>query len=129
MKIHHIGYLVKDIAKAVNKFEKLGYICNQDVVYDSIRDVNITFIKNGDYVVELVAPQSPASVVAELYKKFRNTPYHICYETADLDRDVATLQQDGFVLINTPAPAIAFGNRRVAFLMNAMIGMIELVEV
>ena len=129
MMIHHIGYLVKDVSKAFKKFEKLGYICDQEVVYDPIRDVNILFIRNGDYVVELVAPQSSASVVAELFKKIRNSPYHICYESANLEQDIASLQEEGFVLIDVPTPAVAFDHRRVAFMMSAAIGMIELVEV
>lgn len=129
MTVHHIGYLVKDIEKAKKKFEKLGYISEGSMVYDDLRDINIAFIRNENYVVELVSPQSPASVVADLFKKFRNSPYHICYESADLERDMKNLQEEGFVAIDIPKPAIAFDNHRVVFMMNSSVGLIELVEV
>ena len=32
MKIHHIGYLVKNIYEALNEFERIGYTIEQDVI-------------------------------------------------------------------------------------------------
>lgn len=127
LRVHHIGYLVKKIEKAKRTFEQLGYRTEQDVVYDDIRKINICFMVMGDCRVELVSPVSEDSVVAGLIRKYKNSPYHICYETDDYEEAYAGLTANGFLAIDTPTPAPALGGRRVVFLTNAAIGMIELI--
>lgn len=127
LKIHHIGYLVKKLDRAKHTFEALGYRVEQDTVYDDIRKVDICFLIKDGYRVELVSPVSPDSVVAGLIKKYKNAPYHICYETADFEKDLAELTADGFLAIDTPTPAPAMNGRRVMFLTSAAAGMIELI--
>lgn len=128
LKVHHIGYLVKKIDAAIDSFEKLGYRLIQDTVYDDIRRVDICFMEKDGYCIELVSPASEDSVVSGLMKKFKNSPYHICYETEDFEKDYMTLVSDGFIAIDTPTPAPALQGREVVFLSNASIGMIELLR-
>lgn len=128
LQVHHIGYLVKKIEKAKQTFLTLGYLVEQDTVYDGIRKVNICFLVRDGYRVELVSPASEDSVVAGLIRKYKNSPYHICYETADLDAALAELTADGFIAIDTPTPAPALGGRDVVFLTNPSMGMIELLR-
>ncbi len=128
LKIHHIGYLVKKIDRARQTFETLGYRTEQDTVYDDTRKVDICFLVKDGYRVELVSPVSPDSVVAGLIKKYKNAPYHICYETDDFETALAELTAGGFLAIDTPTPAPALGNRRVVFLTSAASGMIELID-
>lgn len=127
LRVHHIGYLVKKIERARRTFEQLGYRTEQDVVYDDIRKINICFMVMGDCRVELVSPVSEDSVVAGLIRKYKNSPYHICYETDDYEEAYAELTANGFLAIDTPTPAPALGGRSVVFLTNAAIGMIELI--
>ena len=128
LKIHHIGYLVKKIEKAQKTFEALGYCMEQDIIYDDIRKVNICFLVKDDYRVELVAPAAGDSVVSGLIKKYKNCPYHICYETDDFPAAYDELTSNGFIAIDTPTPAPALNNCEVVFLSNAAIGMIELIN-
>lgn len=127
LKIHHIGYLVKKLDQAKQTFEALGYRIEQDTVYDDIRKVNICFLVKDGYRIELVSPVSPDSVVAGLIKKYKNAPYHICYETDSYEEDLSKLTADGFLAIDTPTPAPAMNGRRVTFLTSAVAGMIELI--
>ncbi|NLL77691.1 MAG: lactoylglutathione lyase [Clostridiales bacterium] len=129
LKVHHIGYLVKKINAAISEFQHLGYVILQDIVYDDSRKVNICFMEKDGYTVELVSPATPDSVVAGLLKKYKNSPYHFCYESTDFENDLAALTKDGYTAIDMPTPAPALGNSRVTFLMNANLGMIELLEV
>lgn len=127
LKIHHIGYLVKKIEKAKETFEALGYRVERDTVYDEIRKVDICFLIKDGYRVELVSPASADSVVSGLLKKYKNTPYHICYEADDPETAYRELTENGFAAIDTPTPAPALDNREVVFLTSPVIGMVELV--
>lgn len=128
LKIHHIGYLVKKTEAALLTFEALGYQVVQAAMYDDIRKVNICFLQKDDYCIELVSPAAKDSLVYGLLKKYKNCPYHICYETTDFDRDYQMLLSNGFISIDTPAPAPALQGRDVVFLMSASMGMIELLR-
>lgn len=128
LTVHHIGYLVKKIEKAQKAFLSMGYTLEQDTVYDDIRKVHICFLIKDGYRVELVAPVSDDSVVSGLMKRYKNSPYHICYETTDFEKDYATLTENGFLAIDTLTPAPALQNREVVFLSNASMGMIELIR-
>jgi methylmalonyl-CoA/ethylmalonyl-CoA epimerase len=126
MKIHHIGYLVDDIGLAAREFEKLGFAKTGEVVEDKSRDIHVLFLENNGYVVELVQPASEASPVYGLRKKYRNSPYHICYETDDLRREME-IPENTVMLPPAPAPAIS-GCPNVVFLMNRHAGIVEYVE-
>lgn len=128
LKIHHIGYLVKKMDKAIASFTGLGYQITQPTLYDDIRKVDICFLEKDGYRIELVSPVSEDSVVAGLMKKYKNSPYHICYETEDYEKAYAELTANGFIAIDTLTPAPALQNREVVFLTNAFMGMIELIK-
>lgn len=128
MKIHHIGYLVRKIDIAKNTFLQLGYTVTQDTIYDEIRKVNICFIEKDGYLIELVSPIEKDSVVGKLIKRYNNSPYHICYVCDDFDRKVSELCANGYLKIGEAEIAPAINNKRVVFLMNATIGMIEILE-
>lgn len=127
LKIHHLGYLVKKIEKAKEAFASLGYQVEQDTVRDDIRKVDICFLIKDGYRVELVSPVSEDSVVAGLLKKYKNTPYHICYKAEDPQAAYRELTENGFIAIDTPTPAPALGGCEVVFLTSPVIGMIELI--
>lgn len=128
MKVHHIGYLVKKLEKAAEEFEKLGYVRLGDITPDPQRKIDILFLIKDGYVVELVSPNAADSVVSGLLKTYKNSPYHICYESTDFQTDLEQLTGNGYVQIDQPTPAPAIENRRVVFLMNSRLGMIELLE-
>jgi methylmalonyl-CoA/ethylmalonyl-CoA epimerase len=128
LTVHHIGYLVKKIEHAERQFEELGYVVERERHYDDIRKVDITFLTKDSYRVELVSPVAPDSVVSGLIKRYKNAPYHICYAVDNLEANLEKLGSQGFVQITKVQPAPAIDGRRVVFLQNAAIGMIELVE-
>ena len=128
MIIHHIGYLLKDIRRSIPEFEKLGYTVEVPTTHDEYRQADICFIKNGDYMIELISPTSEESVVWGLMRTKKNSPYHICYITDDFYAELNELAASGYTVASSPCPAPAIGGRRVAFLVNRHLGMIELVE-
>ena len=128
MKIHHIGYAVKNIQDSLNEFKKLGYKTIENKIVDNQRNVIIQFVKNGDYLIELVAPLNKESPVTSLLKKQGSSPYHICYETDNLKKEISDLGNNGFVVISNLLKAPAINNKKVIFLYKKDIGLIELVE-
>lgn len=128
LNVHHIGYLVKKMERAKKTFELLGYQVKQDTVYDDIRKVDICFLEKDGYCIELVSPVSEDSVVSGLLKKYKNCPYHICYETTDFEKDFEELRSEGFMPIDTLTPAPALSDKEVVFMTHAALGMIELIK-
>lgn len=128
LTIHHIGYLVKKIVPAIRSFEALGFQVVREVIRDDIREVDICFLEKDGYRVELVSPYSATSVVAGLLKKYKNCPYHICYETSHFEEALEELTSHGYVMMGSPTPAPAIDQHPVIFLMNASLGMIELLD-
>ena len=128
MKVNHIGYLVKKMDKALSAFLDLGYKIVQETMYDDFRDINICFVEKDGYVVELISPVSKESVVANLVSKMGNSPYHICYETENMDAEIPTLQKQRYVMCSEPHEAVACGGNRVCFMVHPYLGMIELLE-
>lgn len=128
LNVHHIGYLVKKIEPAIRTMKALGYQITQDTVLDEIRQVHICFLEKDGYRIELVCPVSDKSVVYGLLKKYKNCPYHICYETSDFEKDFDALRAEGFLPIDTLTPAPALAGREVVFMTHAALGMIELIK-
>ena len=129
MKIHHIGYLVRKMDKAIPAFERLEYTVRESTVLDDYRNVHICFLEKDGYVVELVSPANKESVVSDLLKKIGNSPYHICYETESFDNDIRELLEQKYVICSETHEACAIDGKRVCFLIHPYLGMIELVEV
>lgn len=129
MKVHHIGYLIKDIENAIKEFQNLGYKIYSETSYDTYRDIDICFMKKDGYLVELISPKSEKSVVYNLLKKIGNSPYHICYTSENIEQDVAELRERGYIVMGELCPAPCIGqDASVIFLYNNFIGIIELLK-
>ncbi len=131
MKIHHIGYLVKSIKKSLPDFENLGYKAESDIIYDSLRDIDILFLTNNKYRIELVQSKGPNSIVANIIKflnKEGGRIYHICYCCNDIEITCRNLREKGFIPASEIESAIAIDGHKVCFMFKRTIGIIELVE-
>jgi len=127
MQIDHIGYAVADIRRAADTLSSLGF-SRGEIISDDMRKINICFMTNGGYKIELVSPVAEGSPVDGILKNSGDGPYHICYSTQNLDDEIENLLLQKFKKISEPAEAVAFGGRRVVFLYNRNVGLIELVE-
>ena len=128
MKIHHVGYLVKNIKKSVSDFEALGFKACGNIRFDETRNVDIVFLKLNETCIELINPHSD-SEIAGLLNKFGNSPYHICYEVSDITRTADELKRKGFMVFKDTALAPAISERaRVSFLISPNIGIVELLQ-
>jgi methylmalonyl-CoA/ethylmalonyl-CoA epimerase len=77
MKIHHIGYVVKDI----KKYKKNLVIDNiLKEVYDDTQNAKLVLIKSENIFIELIEPQNQNAFTYNFLKKSGGY-HHLCYET------------------------------------------------
>lgn len=115
MTPHHVGYLVKNMEKAIKEFICLGYEKRSEIVFDSARGIDICFMEKMGLSVELVTPAGDNSVVTSLIKKTGSSPYHICYAVKDLKKSDEELRARGYIPIGEPLPALTL---QVEILLN-----------
>lgn len=129
MRIHHYGFATKSIEKSIKSFLILGYETCSEVIFDPLQGVNLLFLKNeNDHLIELVEPAQEENPVSKILAKSGNSLYHICYEIDNFEGKIEELKKQRFVQIIPPTPAIAFDGRRICFLYNPSLGLIELLE-
>jgi methylmalonyl-CoA/ethylmalonyl-CoA epimerase len=130
LTLHHIGIVVADVARASDQYvRRFGYKVSSDIIHDANQTAYIRFLRlPGDaFHLELVAPDGPESRLANALKK-GGGPHHLCYATADIEATWREMREQGMVLLQAPVPAVAFGGRRIAWLMGRDRMAIELVE-
>ncbi len=129
MKVHHYGLATKSIEKSIKPFLVLGYEVCSEIIFDPLQGVNLLFLKNeNDHLIELVEPAQQENPVSKIIAKTGTSLYHICYEIEDFDMKIEDLKKQRFVQIIPPTPAVAFEGRRICFLYNPSVGLIELLE-
>ncbi len=128
VSLHHVGYLVKNLEESKSAFEKMGLMTTKDKIFDPDRKVDICFLGSGLQEIELVSPRKDSNIYP-LLKRYNNVPYHTCYIVKDMGEAINELAKKGFLLIEAPSRALAISeDARVAFLMNARIGIVELLQ-
>jgi methylmalonyl-CoA/ethylmalonyl-CoA epimerase len=130
LRLHHIGIAVRDIVRATeDHLRRLGCRPVGEKVHDPVQTAMIQFLSvPGDPVlIELVAPDGPKSTLAAAVKRSVGIN-HLCYSTDDIEAACEFLREDGMVVIQDPTPAVAFGGRRIAWLMGEEWYLTELVE-
>lgn len=127
-KFHHFGVACRDIERTAAEYGRLGYEKGETVT-DPLQNVRICFLRHASMpVVELLSPVDGNSPVVQILEKNGTTPYHTCYEVADLDSSIRLLKRQRYVVVSRPKEACAIDGRRVAFLYNADMGLMELLE-
>jgi methylmalonyl-CoA/ethylmalonyl-CoA epimerase len=127
MKIHHIGYLVENIEAAKNEFLNIGCQLKNAIIYDEERKIDACLMENEGFLIELLSPRKNSQFYG-LTIKYKNSPYHICYQVDNLEMTIRSLRDKGYLLLKEPQTAILFINKKIAFLINSEIGIIELLE-
>jgi methylmalonyl-CoA/ethylmalonyl-CoA epimerase len=131
LRFHHIGYAVDDIATAKRDLfdplfapEWLG-----EPVTDPIQRVRVCFGQlPGGPLLELVEPLGVDSPVSHIIERRRGGLYHTCFETAALDAALAAFRARRCLPVTRPAPAAAFGGRRIVFVLSPAGDLFELLE-
>lgn len=124
---HHVGVAVSDIQSAAGRLTTAyGAVPESEVFHDENQGVYVQFMKMAGLRIELIAPAAERSPLGSILRK-GIALYHVCHEVDDLDATLERLTQAGATLVSPPKPAIAFQNRRVAFVVCERL-QVEIVE-
>jgi methylmalonyl-CoA/ethylmalonyl-CoA epimerase len=131
MKFRHLGVAVPKIDQALDTYVRiLGYKQISEQFDDPIQKVTVCFLGRSDPrepCIELVSPLTDDSPVSGVLKRGGGA-YHMCFETEDLDARLVEVVDKGCLLVYQPAPAIAFGGKRIAWVYTPTRQLIELLE-
>jgi methylmalonyl-CoA/ethylmalonyl-CoA epimerase len=117
-KLHHVGFVVASISQAAERFAALtGGSWDGRIFHDPIQTVRVTFIRPGsplDPLIELVEPVGEDSRVSSFLKRGGGL-HHLCYEVEELEAHLAHDRSLGGLIVQPPAPAVAYDGRRIAW--------------
>ena|ERR1700733_10397288 len=115
LKVEHIGIAVKDIVQSKSLFETLlNSTCYKEELVES-EGVNTAFFRKGETKIELLESLDPDGVIARFIDKKGEGLHHIAFEVDDIEKEMARLQGEGFILLNQQ-PKEGADNKWVCFL-------------
>jgi methylmalonyl-CoA/ethylmalonyl-CoA epimerase len=131
-RLLHVGVAVSGLDPAAKMLNSLfGYKLVAGPFDDPIQKVTVNFLKqssNDAAEIELIAPLTDDSPIRSMLAKGSGAAYHLCFETTDLDGALAHIKGQGCIIVSQPAPAVAFGGRRIAWFYTPTRQLFELVE-
>ena len=126
-RLHHVGLACASIEDELAVLALVGMEADGGPFEDEAQGVRGVFVGGPSGRVELLEPL-PGSDVLEPWLRGAGRLYHLAFETSDLDELASTLKAAGAITVRPPAPATAFGGRRISFLMLPGKLLIELIE-
>lgn len=128
-KIEHIGIAVNDLQLAGGLYEKLLGTKVYKTEKVASENVKTAFLKCGPNKIELLEATSEDSPIAKFISKKGEGIHHIAFEVDDIEKEMARLKQEGFVLLNEK-PKPGADNKLVCFVhpKSANGVLIELVQ-
>ena len=128
--LHHIGYLVSDIAAESHKFQSiLDYTADSEVIIDDTQTAKVQLLKqiHNNFWIELITPISNDS---KIYKSLNKgiVLHHLCYEVLDYEKSIIKLKNKGYFQITNSEFSVAFSQRRITWFMGEDNSLIEILE-
>jgi methylmalonyl-CoA/ethylmalonyl-CoA epimerase len=130
LRLHHVGFVVANIEQAMPGFlRSLAAQWDEQIFHDPLQKVKVAFLttRAGDPQIELVEPSGEDSPVLRFLEQGGGL-HHVCYEVADLEKELAEFRSRGAMIAKRPKPAVAFGGRRIAWVITAEKLLVELLE-
>jgi methylmalonyl-CoA/ethylmalonyl-CoA epimerase len=130
LRLHHMGFVVADIANAMPAFVRsMAAEWDGKIFEDPLQKAKVAFMttRPGDAQIELVQPVGETSPVQRFLHQGGGM-HHLCYEVADLEAELAAFRSRGAAIASRPKPAVAFGGRRIAWVITSEKFLVELLE-
>ena len=111
-KIRHIGVLIKDLDRAIDKFRGLGLPCAEVTELKEL-GIKVAFLPIGDSLIELICYIDPEKGRDSVVRKQKGAINHICFEVDDIEASIKNFERNGARLVEGYPKPGAHG--RVAF--------------
>jgi len=131
LRLHHVGFVVANIETAMPGFlRSLAAEWNGQVFHDPLQKVRVAFLatRAQDPAIELVEPAGDDSPVSRFLQERGGGLHHVCYEVAHLEEELIAFRSRGASIAKRPLPAVAFGGRRIAWVITSEKLLVELLE-
>jgi methylmalonyl-CoA/ethylmalonyl-CoA epimerase len=130
LRLHHMGFVVADIATAMPAFVRsMAAEWDGQIFEDPLQKAKVAFMttRPGDAQIELVQPVGENSPVQRFLLQGGGM-HHLCYEVASLEAELTSFRSRGAAIASRPKPAVAFGGRRIAWVITSEKFLVELLE-
>jgi methylmalonyl-CoA/ethylmalonyl-CoA epimerase len=114
-KVSHIGIVVNDLTRAVEKFQGFGLPCTE-IKEDKEIGVRAGFLSAGDTNIEIICLTEASSKndpMMELVRKEKGAINHICLQVDDIESSIRDFESKGAKLVEGCPRVGAHG--RIAF--------------
>lgn len=125
LKFHHLGLACQDIEEAKAYLSLHMNVQGwSETVFDPLQQAWLCIgkLEEGPEL-ELIAGD-----VVRNYVKRGMFLYHTCWQVADVEQAVQSLEKQGHRVVSAPKKTVLFAGRQVAFLHSEILGLMELVE-
>lgn len=127
LMFHHVGIACRSLKDEKAHYLELGFTLEGDTFTDPAQRIRGIFMTLGPYRVELLEALSEDSPLGPFLQKGIQL-YHQAFLCKGLQGALDELVDQGAHLVVPPIPAVAFGGRKICFLMLTNRQLIELVE-
>ena len=126
-RFHHLGVACRNLDRELAGWLALGYVVEGPGFVDPVQKIRGQFIVGAGPRLELLAPAEAGSPIEGFLDRGTKI-YHQAFEARHFEDGLRSLQNAGARLTSGPVPAVAFGGRRIAFLMTPTLNLIEIIE-
>jgi len=131
LKLHHIGFVVSSIEESAASFAQfLGASWDGQIFTDPLQKVRVSFFESPntrDSKIELVEPAERGSPVTRFLERGGGL-HHLCYEVEDPESHLESCKSLGIIILRAPVRAVAFGGRRIAWVITKKKLLVEFLE-
>lgn len=103
-QISHLGTAVEDLEEAREFYRSVFRLESSDPIIGGEGTINVSLVKVGNAVIELLQPVGEEGVIAKFLKKRGEGIHHICYEVDDINAEVSSLKASGIEVLGEPRP-------------------------
>jgi methylmalonyl-CoA/ethylmalonyl-CoA epimerase len=127
LRFHHVGIASRRINDEVASLQTLGYRREGALFTDVGQGIRGQFMVGSGPRLEVLEPHEGSRTLEPWLSKGVKM-YHQAFRVDDLDRELSRRKAGGAMVVVPARPAIAFGGRRIAFVMLPGMLLIELIE-
>jgi len=129
LEFHHAGVACTSIDAEATRLAPLGYVAEGAPFVDPIQGVRGIFLGGQAPRLELLEPlEGHDHGVLRPWLQQDVKLYHLAYQAPDFSGAIERLRGSGSKVVVAPVPAVAFGGRRIVFLMLRNRMLVELIE-